>query len=105
MVERPFSTINTNGQGYQAQAFTAAKVLAFFKYFILLNWLHFIYQPPPLVMENSPSSSQPNHIPISNLSKFSPPKTIARLTHLALITPATSLLQPQPHILPTCLIP
>lgn len=66
--------------------------------------LYFIYQPSPLVMENSPSSPQPNHIPISNLSKFSPPKSVARLTHLAPITPATNLPQPQPHILPKCLI-
>lgn len=38
----------------------------------------FIYQPPPLVLENFASCPQPNHIPISNLSKFSPPKSVAR---------------------------
>lgn len=56
----------------------------------------FIYQPPPSVLENFASSPQPNHIPTSDLSKFSPPSSTARPAHLAPITPARRLPRPSP---------
>lgn len=88
-------TVNTNRQRHQA-APTVAKVLAVLTHFILLNSAVFCYQPPPQSWKILPSRPQPNHIPISDLSNSHLRSSIARLAHLAPITPARRLPRPSP---------
>lgn len=67
----------TPRQGHQTQAFAAAKVLAVLTHFILRHSaLFYLPASSPSLGKFCPSL-QPNHIPVSNLSKLSPRKSPA----------------------------